>query len=285
MALGMWLMWRSHLESVASRRAFATWQARIQSLAPAMDVDDDGHPYEWLDPPQWVAVFSELERVPRESRSLRQAMGVVAPEVLASCRQTKRSSRRPSRFGGWGFTLLMGVVACASPATKTSDTPIASEEPPPRFATGGPDAEELGASGDAIFRNRRKQIADLAVKSRLPSVSAIPEYADAGGLVVDGADWRDSERRAAVFVDKVLTGASPAICRSNNPPSLTSSSTSKPPGRSGSPLHHRCSYERIALSNDVLPPNIGLQAALKCWTERLAGAPPPTSSKDAKTKA
>ena len=62
---------------------------------------------------------------------------------------------------------------------------------------------------DAIFRNRRKQIADLAMKSRLPSVSAIPEYADAGGLIVYGADLRDSERRAAVFVDKVLTGVKP----------------------------------------------------------------------------
>jgi hypothetical protein len=83
MALGIWLMWRSQMESVASKRAFTTWQARMQSLAPAMDVDDDGHLYEWLDPPQWEAVFSELERVPRGSRSLRQAIGVVAPEALA----------------------------------------------------------------------------------------------------------------------------------------------------------------------------------------------------------
>jgi hypothetical protein len=82
MVLGMWLMWRSHLESVASRRAFAAWQARIKALAPAMDVDDDGHLYEWLDPPQWEAVFSALERVPRDARSLREAIGVVAPEVL-----------------------------------------------------------------------------------------------------------------------------------------------------------------------------------------------------------
>ena len=76
-------MWRSHMESVSSKRAFAAWRARIQALAPGMDVDDDGHLYEWLDPPQWEAVFSELERVPRDSRSLRQAIGVVAPEVLA----------------------------------------------------------------------------------------------------------------------------------------------------------------------------------------------------------
>jgi hypothetical protein len=52
MALGMGLMWRSRREAVASRRAFAAWQARMQLLAPAMDVDDDGHLYEWLEPPQ-----------------------------------------------------------------------------------------------------------------------------------------------------------------------------------------------------------------------------------------
>jgi CubicO group peptidase (beta-lactamase class C family) len=46
----------------------------------------------------------------------------------------------------WALTLLVCVVGCASPATKTSDTPIARGEPPPRFATGGPDAEALGAS-------------------------------------------------------------------------------------------------------------------------------------------
>ena len=83
MALGMGLMWRSRREAVASRRAFSAWQARMQLLAPAMDVDDDGHLYEWLDPPQWEAVFSELERMPSDSRSLRRAMGVVAPEGLA----------------------------------------------------------------------------------------------------------------------------------------------------------------------------------------------------------
>ena len=46
----------------------------------------------------------------------------------------------------WALALLVCVVACASPATTTRDTPVASEEPPPRFATGGPDAEEFGAS-------------------------------------------------------------------------------------------------------------------------------------------
>jgi len=42
----------------------------------------------------------------------------------------------------------VGVVACASPATPPRDTPAAGQEPPPRFATGGPDADELGAGTD-----------------------------------------------------------------------------------------------------------------------------------------
>src|SRR5206468_5590090 len=46
----------------------------------------------------------------------------------------------------WALALLVGVVACASPATTTRDTPVAANEPPPRFTTGGPDAEEFGAS-------------------------------------------------------------------------------------------------------------------------------------------
>ena len=36
---------------------------------------------------------------------------------------------------------------------------------------------------DAIFGNQRKQIADLAAKSRLPSICGIPEYGEAGGLL------------------------------------------------------------------------------------------------------
>jgi CubicO group peptidase (beta-lactamase class C family) len=40
----------------------------------------------------------------------------------------------------------MCVVACASPATTTRDARAVGAEPPPRFAMGGPDAEEFGAS-------------------------------------------------------------------------------------------------------------------------------------------
>jgi putative tryptophan/tyrosine transport system substrate-binding protein len=62
---------------------------------------------------------------------------------------------------------------------------------------------------DAIFLNQRKQIADLAAKLRLPSVSGNREYVEAGGLIAYSADFLDLERRAATFVDKILKGAKP----------------------------------------------------------------------------
>jgi putative ABC transport system substrate-binding protein len=62
---------------------------------------------------------------------------------------------------------------------------------------------------DAIFTNQVRQIAELAVQRRLPSIYGASEYAEAGGLVVYGANLLDLERRAATFVDKILKGAKP----------------------------------------------------------------------------
>ncbi len=62
---------------------------------------------------------------------------------------------------------------------------------------------------DAILLNQRRQIAELAAKSRLPAVYALREHAEAGGLVGYGANPLDLERRAATYVDKILKGAKP----------------------------------------------------------------------------
>jgi len=61
-----------------------------------------------------------------------------------------------------------------------------------------------------IVAAQRAQIADLAVKNRLPAMYGQPEYVELGGLMFYGASINDLFRRAATYVDKILKGATPA---------------------------------------------------------------------------
>jgi putative ABC transport system substrate-binding protein len=71
-------------------------------------------------------------------------------------------------------------------------------------------ADALTNLGSPMFYNERRRIVDLAAKSRLPDVHGLREYVDAGGLMSYGPDITDNYRRAAVYVDKILKGATPA---------------------------------------------------------------------------
>jgi putative ABC transport system substrate-binding protein len=62
---------------------------------------------------------------------------------------------------------------------------------------------------DAFFIQQGRQIADLAAKHRLPSMSGSREYVEAGGLMSYGQNLADNYRRAATYVDKILKGAKP----------------------------------------------------------------------------
>ena len=73
--------------------------------------------------------------------------------------------------------------------------------------------EKVGAvlcPPDVTFGVHRQYIAELALKSRLPTIYFTRQYAEAGGLLSYGPDPSESYRRAAVFVDKILKGAKPA---------------------------------------------------------------------------
>jgi putative ABC transport system substrate-binding protein len=60
-----------------------------------------------------------------------------------------------------------------------------------------------------MFIAERARIATLATKSRLPSVSGVRQYAEAGGLVAYGPNFYELYRRAAGYVDRILRGARP----------------------------------------------------------------------------
>jgi len=61
-----------------------------------------------------------------------------------------------------------------------------------------------------LFVDFRRQIADLATKSRLPAIADLRELTEAGILMSYGANRTDLGRRAATYVDKILRGAKPA---------------------------------------------------------------------------
>ena len=61
-----------------------------------------------------------------------------------------------------------------------------------------------------LMQNNQKRIANLAAKSRLPSMGGSKAYVDQGGLVSYGADLAARYRRVAYYVDRILKGAKPA---------------------------------------------------------------------------
>jgi len=71
-------------------------------------------------------------------------------------------------------------------------------------------AQAFVMQGDSVLFNYRGQIAEIALRNRLPAASLQKEYADAGFLLTYGADTPDLFRRLAGFVDKIFKGAKPA---------------------------------------------------------------------------
>ena len=68
----------------------------------------------------------------------------------------------------------------------------------------------LIVSVDALTQKNRSFIAQLAAGHGLPAIYVSKEYIDAGGLIAYGPHYPDLYRRAAIYVDKILRGASPS---------------------------------------------------------------------------
>ena len=71
-------------------------------------------------------------------------------------------------------------------------------------------AEAIVVLGIPLLNPQRKQLVELAVKSRLPAIYYTADLVDAGGLMTYGVNRNDLARRAATYVDKILKGAKPA---------------------------------------------------------------------------
>jgi putative ABC transport system substrate-binding protein len=61
----------------------------------------------------------------------------------------------------------------------------------------------------ALTFDKRAEIAELALKQRIPAVFTASEFADVGGLASLGPNYAEQFRHAAIYVDKILKGAHP----------------------------------------------------------------------------
>jgi putative ABC transport system substrate-binding protein len=68
----------------------------------------------------------------------------------------------------------------------------------------------LYVTGGPLINANQKRTIGFALKNRLPLVYSYRAGVDAGGLMYYGADFADSYRRVAYFVDRILKGAKPA---------------------------------------------------------------------------
>jgi putative tryptophan/tyrosine transport system substrate-binding protein len=77
------------------------------------------------------------------------------------------------------------------------------------------DARQIEAGGlvitpDAFFNSRNRQIASLALRYRVPSISVFRAYAAAGGLLSYGGSATEQGRQAGVYAGRILKGEKPA---------------------------------------------------------------------------
>jgi putative ABC transport system substrate-binding protein len=76
------------------------------------------------------------------------------------------------------------------------------------IAQGG--AQILLVLSSPFFAEHRRQLAELAIQHRLPSMFIFKSYVEAGGLMAYGVDQAAMYRRTAVYVARILKGTKPA---------------------------------------------------------------------------
>jgi putative ABC transport system substrate-binding protein len=71
-------------------------------------------------------------------------------------------------------------------------------------------ADAILVLGGPLFNVRQKEFVAHAAKSQLPAIYVRQNFVISGGLMSYGVNLADLQRRAAIYVDKILKGAKPA---------------------------------------------------------------------------
>jgi putative ABC transport system substrate-binding protein len=131
------------------------------------------------------------EAVPRISR-----VAVLASPLHAGEQREFRETQSTAR--ALGITLQYNQVRDTAEVDAAFNTTIKDN------------ANALLVFPDPVTNVHREQIAEFAVKRRLPSMFGRKEPVEAGGLISYGPSLEELYRRIPVHVDKILKGAKPA---------------------------------------------------------------------------
>jgi putative ABC transport system substrate-binding protein len=113
-----------------------------------------------------------------------------------------------------GMTLMFRQIQTAARTLGVSVRPLGVEEPGDfdqaftAMIQERPDA--LVVISDPLVTVNQKRIVDFAAKNRLPAMYTRRDYVDSGGLISYASTPRETFRRVAAHVDKILRGAKPA---------------------------------------------------------------------------
>jgi putative ABC transport system substrate-binding protein len=113
-----------------------------------------------------------------------------------------------------GAAIAFKEYEAAAPALKIELQSLEVRGPNPNLegafqATAKGRASAIIVVRGRLLSNYTKRIAELAIKSGLPSMYEGNDYVEAGGLMSYSDNYADTFRRAAVYVDKILKGAKP----------------------------------------------------------------------------
>ena len=123
-------------------------------------------------------------------------MGVLASPLHAGEQREFRETQSTAQ--ALGTTLLYNQVKDTIEVSAAFDTIIKEK------------ANALLVFPDPVTNSHQTQIAEFAVKHRLPSMFGRKEPVEAGGLMSYGPSLAELYRRIPVHVDKILKGAKPA---------------------------------------------------------------------------
>jgi putative ABC transport system substrate-binding protein len=73
----------------------------------------------------------------------------------------------------------------------------------------------LLVANDFLFNGRIEQIVELAARHAIPTMYALREFAEAGGLISYGTSQIELYRQLGLYAGRILKGEKPPICRSN----------------------------------------------------------------------